>query len=209
MPCFRPIPWRPPKAAKLSPVVGRWLPRIAATAELGGFFAIERRLRKGHEAATLERGEHDRGSTMAIGLTFGLAMLGAPLTFPISRGRLPAALGWAGVAIMTLGVTVRAWAARTLGESYTRTLRVRSGQRVVDSGPYALVRHPGYAADILMWSGYGLAWTNAIAVVAAALPTSLAYLYRIAVEEAMLRELLGAEYERYAARTARLIPGIY
>ncbi len=46
-------------------------------------------------------------------------------------------------------------------------------------------------------------------MVAAARPTSLAYLYRIAVEEAMLRERLGAEYEGYAARAARLIPGIY
>lgn len=154
--------------------MGRWLPRIVATAELAAFFAIERRLRRGQEAATLERGEHDRGSTMAIGLTFGFAMAAPPLTSFVSRGRLTVALGWAGVVIMAVGVTVRAWAARTLGESYTRTLRVRTGQRVVDSGPYALVRHPGYAADILMWFGYGLAWTNAAAVVAAALPTSLA-----------------------------------
>lgn len=173
------------------------------------FFIIERSLRKGQEAATLGRGKHDRGSTIAIGVTFALAMTAPPLTSHLKLGRLPLSLGWAGVSLMAVGVTVRAWAARTLGESYTRTLRVRTGQRVVDSGPYALVRHPGYAADILMWVGYGLAWTNATAVVATAIPTCLVYAYRIAVEEAMLREQLGAEYERYAARTARLIPGIY
>ncbi len=146
---------------------------------------------------------------MVIGVTFGFAMGAPPLTFFITWGRLTVALGWAGVVIMAVGVAVRAWAARMLSESYPRTLRVRAGQRVVDSGPYALIRHPDHAADILMWFGYGLAWTDAVAVVAAVLPTSLAYLYRIAVEEAMLRDRLGAEYERYAARTARLIPGIY
>lgn len=187
----------------------RRLPSLVAITELAAFFAIERGLRRGGEAASFERGEDDRGSTVAIGLTFGLAMTAAPLASFIRRGQLPIALGWAGVAVMALGVGVRAWAARTLGESYTRTLRVYAGQRVIDSGPYALIRHPGYAADILMWLGYGLAWTNVAAVLVATFPTSLAYLYRIAVEEAMLRERLGAEYERYAARRARLIPRVY
>jgi len=180
-----------------------------AVAELAAFFAIERALRKGTQAAALERGEHDRGSTLAIGITFGVAMSGAPLTSVIKRGRLPIGLGWIGVAAMAAGIGLRAWAASELGESYTRTLRVRTGQQVVDSGPYALMRHPGYAADILMWLGYGLAWTNAAAALVAALPTSLAYAYRIAVEEVMLYDRLGAEYEGYAARTARLIPGVY
>lgn len=189
--------------------MARWPPRIVAIACLATFLTVERRLRKGHEAATLERGEHDRGSTLAIGATFGLAIPSAPFASLIKGSRLPASTGWVGVALMAGAVAVRIWAAQTLGESYTRTLRVRAGQRVIDSGPYAFVRHPGYAADLMMWFGWGLAWTNALAIVAASVPTSLAYAYRIAVEERMLLNQLGEEYSRYARRTARLVPGLY
>lgn len=197
-----------PYAADVSPL-GRRLPRILAVSELVAFFVIERGLRRGSEAATLERGTHDRGSTVAIGTAFGIAMTMTPLASLSSRGRFPPALGWVGVAAMAAGIGLRAWAARTLGSSYTRTLRVAAGQRVVSSGPYAIVRHPGYAADLLMWLGYGLAWSSLPAVLTAILPTSAAYAYRIPAEETMMRSQFGPDYESYAARTARVLPGIW
>jgi protein-S-isoprenylcysteine O-methyltransferase Ste14 len=187
----------------------RWPARILAVSELAAFFVIERRLRRGSAAATLERGAHDRGSTMAIGTAFGIAMTLTPLASALRRGRLRPAVGWAGVVAMATGIAVRAWAARTLGASYTRTLRVAADQRVANAGPYAYVRHPGYAADLLMWVGYGMAWSSLPAVLAAILPTAIAYAYRIPVEEAMMRAHFGPDYERYAARTARLLPRVW
>jgi protein-S-isoprenylcysteine O-methyltransferase Ste14 len=190
-------------------MLNRWWPRAAAAAQLAIFLVMERALRRGPEAQSMDRLEHDRGSTMGIGIAFGFAMTAPFATSFLKRGRLSVTTGWGGATAMTAGLALRWWAARTLGDSYTRTLRVREAQRVVDSGPYALVLHPGYAADILMWLGYGLAWTNVAAVFATTVPLTLAYSYRIAVEEIMLREQMGPEYERYAARTARLIPGVY
>ena len=187
----------------------RRLPAILAIVELACFFVIERGLRKGREAATLDRGAADRGSTMAIGITFGLAMAGPVLTSRTGRGRLPLMLAWAGIPLMAFAIAIRAWAARTLGESYTRTLRVRTGQQLITSGPYALVRHPGYAADIIMWLGYGLAWGSVASLLVTTVPTSIAYAYRISVEEEMLRARFGSEFEDYAARTKRLVPSIY
>jgi protein-S-isoprenylcysteine O-methyltransferase Ste14 len=180
-----------------------------ATAQMATFLAMERTLRRGEAARTLERLEHDRGSTMGVGVAFGFAMIAPLITSFMKHGRLPVGAGWLGAAGMTAGLGLRFWAARTLGESYTRTLRVREGQRVVSGGPYGLIRHPGYAADILIFLGYGLAWTNVAGVLATVIPISVAYAYRIEVEEAMLRQLLGPEYEGYAARTARLLPGVY
>lgn len=170
---------------------------------------MERRLRRGATAASLERGRDDQGSTLAIGAAFSSALMLAPPAALSKRGRLPTAVGAVGNAMMAVGIGLRWWAARTLGESYTRTLRTRPGQRVVDSGPYAVVRHPGYAADLLMWLGFGLSWMNTISVAIAAGPMIAAHGYRIMREETMLRESLGDEYRSYAARTARLIPGIY
>ncbi|HSR92109.1 MAG TPA: isoprenylcysteine carboxylmethyltransferase family protein [Gemmatimonadales bacterium] len=177
--------------------------------ELAGFLAMERLLRKGSVAATLDRGKHDRGSTIAIGVAFGTAMVLAAVTSRSRSGRLPVVAGFVGNAAMATGIGVRWWAARTLGESYTRTLRTRPGQRVVDSGLYRRIRHPGYAADIVMWIGIGLAWMNSVSVLASAVPIITAYAYRISREETMLREALGEEYVLYTRRTARLLPGIY
>jgi protein-S-isoprenylcysteine O-methyltransferase Ste14 len=187
----------------------RWWPRVAAGAELAAFFVLERRLRKGAEARDLDPGELDRGTTTAIGMAFGIAIVGPPLLGELKRGILPTWAGWIGVGAMAVGIGMRSWAAQALGTRYTRTLRVGPDQRVVASGPYAVVRHPGYAADIVMLVGYGLAWTSVGAVLTTALPTAAAYSYRIRVEERMLQQRFGDEYSRYRERTWRLLPGVF
>ncbi len=97
---------------------------------------------------------------------------------------------------------------RTLGHAYSRTLRAESEQLVVETGPYALVRHPGYLGSIMTWFGFALT-SRSLAV--AALVGSLvgnAYRRRIDAEEQLLSRDLPA-YSGYKARTKRLIPYIW
>jgi protein-S-isoprenylcysteine O-methyltransferase len=98
---------------------------------------------------------------------------------------------------------------RTLGGFYTRTLRVTDGQPVVETGPYAVVRHPGYLGSLLVWTGFGLASRSLPAVIGAAAPMAIAYRHRMAAEEAMLEARLGEPYRRYEGRTWRLLPYVY
>jgi len=49
-----------------------------------------------------------------------------------------------GAAFVLLGIAVRQWAARTLGRFFTQSVMIREGHRVITSGPYRFVRHPGY-----------------------------------------------------------------
>ena len=97
----------------------------------------------------------------------------------------------------------------TLGSSYTRTLRAFEDQVLVTHGPYRVIRHPGYAASCLVWIGAALAFGSwpAAALVAALL--LLAYGWRIRAEETLLEATFGEAYRDYAARTSRLLPGIY
>ena len=184
-------------------------PGLAAAALLGLFFVSERRLRPDRDARDLNPGEDDRGSTAAIGATFGTAMLIAPVASRVARSRLPALARWAGVAAMAGGIGLRIWSARSLGASYTRTLRVRPEQQTVEAGPYRVLRHPGYAGDIVLWAGWGLAWGTWSGWALSALPNLFAYLYRIRVEEAMLARKLGHGYWSYQSRTWRLVPGVW
>ena len=94
---------------------------------------------------------------------------------------------------------------RTLGRSYTRTLRTHDAQHVVDTGPYAVVRHPGYAGSLLTWTGFALTSRSIPVVVAVAALLGTAYQRRITAEEALLRRELPG-YAAYCERTKKLIP---
>ena len=190
-------------------VMGRSACAIAGSCVLGAFIAVEGRLRKGGEARTLHAGEQDRGSTAAVGASFGLALVAGPLVARSRRCQLPVRLGWFGVVMMTGGLVLRVAAARTLGRHYTRTLRTDSDQLVVTRGPYRYVRHPGYAGVLAMWLGYGLALTSLPATVVTSIPNLVAYRRRIDAEEAMLVDSLGDPYRHYQRNTKRLVPGLY
>jgi protein-S-isoprenylcysteine O-methyltransferase Ste14 len=58
-------------------------------------------------------------------------------------------------------------------------------------------------------AGIGCLTFNWLGLILVLLCTSLAYALRIAVEEKVLLEQLGPKYQKYAARTRRLIPWIY
>ena len=188
----------------------RRLPRslIFAYAIFGLFVILESRLRQGEAAKTLDDGVADAGTTRLIGVGFGASLVGIPLVVLTGRGRIgvPSALG---PAVMFLGLGLRVWSALVLGRFYTRTLRVASDQIVVRSGPYLVVRHPGYLGVLLMWIGFGLAAANWLATVAVGATMTYAYLQRIRSEEAMLLADLGEPYRAYMDTTWRLMPGVY
>ncbi|HEX3938437.1 MAG TPA: isoprenylcysteine carboxylmethyltransferase family protein [Xanthobacteraceae bacterium] len=94
---------------------------------------------------------------------------------------------------------------------FSSVVRIQTdrGQVVVTTGPYAVVRHPGYTAGILVILASGLAlgsWLATAFLVAMSLPFLL---YRAITEDRLLQaELPG--YRDYAARVRwRLCPGIW
>ncbi len=138
-----------------------------------------------------------------------LALMVAAFLGASAPGAIPSALAWVGVAVMALGLLVRVWSARTLGEFYTRTLLVSGRQQLVESGPYRWLRHPGYSGDIVLLLGAGAATGNVFVFAVIALMVLPAYGYRIHVEELMLRQQFGATFERYAQTRWRVIPFLY
>jgi protein-S-isoprenylcysteine O-methyltransferase Ste14 len=80
-------------------------------------------------------------------------------------------------------------------------------QRVVDSGPYRLIRHPSYTGSLVTVLGICLAMANWLSFLGM-IPAALGYLYRIRIEERVLVEGLGEAYRAYQRRTKRLIPYI-
>jgi len=82
------------------------------------------------------------------------------------------------------------------------------GQKVVSTGPYAVVRHPGYIAFILLYFSFPLIVGSFYALFAS-LFTALLLVIRTALEDATLQKELDG-YVEYTKKTRyRLIPLIW
>jgi len=115
----------------------------------------------------------------------------------------------AGVVVMVGGVALRWYSVRVLGAAFSRSVTVTDEQGVVDTGPYAVVRHPTYTGSLATLVGAGVAFGTWPALVVAVVAGGAAYGYRIRVEEAALRRELDG-YDEYIERVPyRLVPGVY
>lgn len=115
----------------------------------------------------------------------------------------------AGTIIFAVGIILRWWSIIYLGRFFTVNVAIATDHRVVDSGPYRLIRHPSYAGALLAFFGFGLRLDNWLSLIFLIVPITAAFARRIQIEEAALREGLGQAYENYSARTKRLIPFVY
>ena len=105
---------------------------------------------------------------------------------------------------MCLGSGFSLYTVWHLGRSLSAMPEAR---RLVTSGPFHLVRHPLYLFESVAIAGVALqhvAWLTAVLFI-----VGIGFqLLRIHNEERVLRRAFPA-YAAYAARTARLVPGLY
>jgi protein-S-isoprenylcysteine O-methyltransferase len=120
-----------------------------------------------------------------------------------------AALRVIGFLVFVLGLVLRWFSIGYLGRFFTVDVAIHSGHRVIESGPYRFIRHPSYTGALLAFLGLGLSMGNWWSLTIFTLPTFLAFLVRIEVEERALANAMGEQYRSYQKRTKRLIPFIY
>lgn len=114
-----------------------------------------------------------------------------------------------GAALIMAGLTIRIWAIRALGRFFTATVQIVKGHRLIQSGPYRLVRHPSYTGAVLAMLGHSLVLGSTIGLATTALFMGAAYFLRIRAEEHILIDNFGEEYRRYQARSKRLVPLVW
>jgi len=122
---------------------------------------------------------------------------------------MPPALFGVGLLLLAAGLAVNAWA-MAVNPHFEGTVRIQAGRghRVVDRGPYRLVRHPGYLGLILWALGSPFLLRSVWAFAPSALAAAWIVL-RTALEDAMLRRELDG-YAGYARRVRfRLVPGLW
>lgn len=146
---------------------------------------------------------------MALSTSFPLVIVaGLDHRFGWSQ-EFPLWLTLCGLLLIAAGYAFGTWAL-VENRFFSGIVRIQAdrGHSVCDSGPYRIVRHPGYAGNILPLPGMVLAFSSLWTLIPAAVALTVTVL-RTALEDRTLQaELPG--YHDYAQRVRyRLIPGIY
>jgi protein-S-isoprenylcysteine O-methyltransferase Ste14 len=129
--------------------------------------------------------------------------------WPMPFGMLwttPEGIAW-GMFALVAGGLLFTWAARLhLGPLWSSTSAPTEDHRIVDTGPYGIVRHPVYAGLLLAAIATAVE-RGRLEAVAGALVLVAAVSLRAKLEERFLRRDLGDEaYSRYRARVPMLLP---
>jgi protein-S-isoprenylcysteine O-methyltransferase Ste14 len=165
---------------------------------------IERRMEAGPLAETEPRQKVIQSFTSVLVI---LTFLVSALDHGLSWSSVPDAVVWLGAALIVAGFAVmfRAFRDNSFAAS---TVRLSEGQRVIDTGLYAHMRHPMYSGSALMFAAIPLTLGSWWGLIPAALLIG-ACIWRLTDEEAFLsRNLPG--YDDYRARVrARLVPGMW
>lgn len=140
------------------------------------------------------------GTLIVAGLDAGRAL--APPSIPM-------AVQGAALGIFALGYAFAFWALRA-NPFFATFVRIQGerGHALVDSGPYAWVRHPGYAGTLVAHIALPLALGSPWALAPALLGVGL-FVLRTAHEDRFLSEHLPG-YREYRSRVPRrLVPGVW
>ncbi len=114
-----------------------------------------------------------------------------------------------GYVLLCVGFFISIWVYK-VNKFAEPSVRIQTdrGHKVIDTGPYAIVRHPLYLGGLIMFIGIPLALGSYWALIPTAVGT-LIIIVRIVLEDRTLQEEL-AGYKEYAARVRyRLIPGVW
>jgi len=163
--------------------------------------------RKIFERAAVKRERREKFLYYLVGLGL-IPIFFYSLTSWIDTFRLPFSAGvrWLGAGLIFAGDLLFIWSHKALGRNWSPILEIRKCHTLVTDGPYRFIRHPMYAAILLIGIGVSFLSANWIVTLSYMLPVICLYLIRVSDEEKMMIEKFGDEYREYMRRTGRLTP---
>ncbi|KAK7439804.1 hypothetical protein VKT23_017380, partial [Stygiomarasmius scandens] len=134
-----------------------------------------------------------------------------------------------GIAIILAATFLRHRCYQTLGRHFTFEVAILKDHQLVTSGPYGVIRHPGYAASLL--SSFGIftvlssrgSWVResgiletllgqlaAVGYMALWAAVSVSLLLRLPKEERVLKKEFGKQWVDWKSRVPwKIVPGVY
>lgn len=187
-----------------APWNGYWIFAMGCWATLDVYWAIAAR----RTPPTAEAGG-SRTNSLAIMSTYSLYCLPLSSVPLLGQRIMPRLAAWEllGAILCAFGVAFAIWARHVLAENWNAAATARGGLTLVQSGPYAVVRHPIYLGLLAGIAGMILALGEVRALVL--LFGVEALLRKMSQEESILRAKFPTEYPQYERRVKRLLPWIW
>jgi len=110
-----------------------------------------------------------------------------------------------GAIVQTAFMLLAVWARRHLGRNWSGAVRIGEDHELVRSGPYRFLRHPIYTAMLGMFLGTAISSSQYHALLGLAILV-VAYLRKSRMEELILQQTFGGQYDAYRRETWGLIP---
>jgi protein-S-isoprenylcysteine O-methyltransferase Ste14 len=157
--------------------------------------------------------DSDRKDALLATIGFLGLYPGTAITAGLDAGRIGSSVPMFGQVlafiVFTSGYAFALWAMR-VNPFFATFVRIQNerGHSVISSGPYAWVRHPGYAGTIAAHLALPVALGSIWAFVPAALGSVL-FVIRTAHEDRVLTERLRGYREYQACVPWRLVPGVW
>ncbi|RLQ97487.1 methyltransferase family protein [Falsibacillus albus] len=151
----------------------------------------------------------DKGSILFIVLGIFVCMFLNQLCSTMKIGYVNEVFSNLGSFLIIVGVFVRIWAVVVLGRHFSLSVSVDSKQKIIQNGPYRMVRHPAYTGMLMTFIGIGLAFNTWVGSLISFIFFLIVFGYRIRIEEKALAEMFPNDYPGYIQKTFRLIPFVW
>lgn len=145
-------------------------------------------------------------------LVVNIAFIILPFTYAVTRVYdglnydAPPFLAILGLVGLVTAFLIRAKAHVDLGDSFTISPGTRRKRRLVTTGIYSRIRHPMYLAMMIWAISSPLVLHNYLVGMLPLAAISIFLIVRVPLEERILLEEFGDEYDAYAACTGALLP---
>lgn len=190
-----------------------WYAKALVLSATAAMIAI--RAPHGHRSRAVKVARNARGPLETVLLTLAWIGFFVPLVwiwsdaFAAAEFELRIVPLVAGAILYVVGLWAFQRSHADLGTNWSVTLQVREQHSLVTSGVYRRIRHPMYTGLLIFSLGQAVAVPNWIAGPSYLVVMVLLVALRLGPEERLMRETFGARYDEYAARTRRLVPGVW
>lgn len=113
------------------------------------------------------------------------------------------------MALVLIGLVIRLHSILTLKQYFTYSVTKVENHKIVETGLFKFIRHPGYLGQLIIFTGISTSLSNWLAILAMMIPVLFGYAFRTTVEERFMVEQFGTSYLDYQNRTKKLIPFVY
>lgn len=172
---------------------------------LGCMFYVEHRYESAWRTTTaIQTSGDDQGTWRLLVVIWLFCLTVNPLVWLVilQVGEAPTWLGWVGLGWILGGIVLLRWTLY-VNPFYLRAMATTDDHFICTDGPYKVVRHPGYAAFIVAWLGFGLATANWYAFLTVTVLVVYSYVRRAFAEEQMMLDRFSVDYQHYMNETFR------